>query len=479
MRRKRRKVPRKRKVPIVRKGVNLGRRFGTIIVARGSKTAQYGVSMAKYPSPVIFLPGITGSALRDEYPVSPETVWSPFKLLIQAYDRITPHPDNPRLELLEPARIARDHLFEIIYSEMIEELRHDLSPQADEPVPVFPFAFDWRQPLEEIQGLLDAFIDEVVDRTRLLRHYVDQGFGKPQFPGRVNLVAHSMGGLIVAGYLRQYADAKIDKVATIATPFRGSVESVSKTAVGVGALGLGPNSSRERETARVTPSLYYLLPSFTGAVLAAPGVSSDLFDPAAWQPGIIDSLASFIRMYGTDRITDVHQQAVTLLGSMLSAAQAHRNSVESLVLTDSKRWLCVVGVDEKVRTKMAIRKDSNGDPRFDLPDDDVVNKWTDHDPAQRVNTGDNTVPYLGARSSFIPTEQVVCVTPDDFGFWEFKDRALEKVGFHISLPNMNLVQRLVVSHLKGSIYGNVWGRQAPDVPAGVAWDPPIPGLPSK
>jgi pimeloyl-ACP methyl ester carboxylesterase len=430
--------------------------------------------MSKYPSPVIFLPGIMGCGLRDEYPVSPEMVWSPFKLLIQAYDRITPHPDNTRLELIEPARVARDQVFDLIYSEIIEELRHDLSPQADEPVPVFPFAYDWRQPLEVTQELLNAFIDEVISRTVLLRHYCDAGFGQAGFPPRVNLVAHSMGGLVAAGYMQKYGDAKVDKVATIATPFRGSLEAVSKVAIGVGAVGIATNSSREREAARVTPSLYYLLPSFAGAVVPATGLPGNLFDSATWQPGIVDTLAAFIRMYGTNRATPLQEQALTLLGMMLKSAEAHRNSVESLKLSDSKRWLSIVGVNAKVRVRMGITADASGAPRFDLSDNDVKNVWPNSE-----DTGDNTVPYLGARSNFIPTDQVVCVTPDDFGFWEFKDRILERAGLHISLPNMNLVQKLVVSHLKGQIYGNAWGHPAPDLPAGDKWNPPIPNLTEK
>jgi len=94
--------------------------------------------MDNYPNPVIFVPGIMGSALRDEYPVSPETVWSPFKLLVKAYDRVTPHPSDTRYEVQEPARVVADQVFDIIYSEFIEELRHNLSFRADEPVPVFP-----------------------------------------------------------------------------------------------------------------------------------------------------------------------------------------------------------------------------------------------------------------------------------------------------------------------------------------------------
>jgi len=78
--------------------------------------------MSAYPHPVVFLPGIMGSALRDEYPVAPETVWSAVKMMLNAYDRITLHPDDLRYEVQEPARVVKDQLFGLIYSEFIEEL---------------------------------------------------------------------------------------------------------------------------------------------------------------------------------------------------------------------------------------------------------------------------------------------------------------------------------------------------------------------
>ena len=71
--------------------------------------------------------------------------------------------------------------------------------------------------------------------------------------------------------------------------------------------------------------------------------------------------------------------------------------------------------------------------------------------------------------------QVVCVIPKDFGFSEIKDKLLERTGFHSALPNMNLVQRLVVSHLKGEKYGEIWGRSPPDL-GSKKWDPPIADL---
>jgi hypothetical protein len=56
------------------------------------------------------------------------------------------------------------------------------------------------------------------------------------------------------------------------------------------------------------------------------------------------------------------------------------------------------------------------------------------------------------------------VTPDDFSFWELRDRALAKVaGFHSFLPNMNLVQRLTLKFLRPEFSGDVWGHPAPGV----------------
>jgi hypothetical protein len=425
--------------------------------------------MPRLPSPVIFVPGIMVSVLRDQYPVDPETVWSPLKLLIKSYKRITLHPSDVRYELIEPARVNADQVFTLVYGEIIAEMRHNLTPQANLPVPVYPFAYDWRQPLQLVEADLATFVDEVIDRTKLLRHYSKAGYGSKDFPAKVNLVGHSMGGLIIAGYLQTAGNRKVEKVATIASPFRGSLEAVAKVVTGVGMLGESPSSSREREAARVTPALYYLLPSFKDAVTAEEGLSDDLFAPDAWQPGVIQTLASFIRMYGVGEGAP-NEQARALLKSMLDAAWKHRTRIEKLSLSDSKIWLSIVGLDEDTRVAMQIVK-REGKPWFELSA--ARNDW--HEGTSNIYTGDNTVPYLGARASFIPTEEVVCVIPKDFGFSEIKDKLLERTGFHSTLPNMNLVQRLVVSHLKGEKYGEIWGRPAPDL-GSKRWDPPIADL---
>jgi pimeloyl-ACP methyl ester carboxylesterase len=433
--------------------------------------------------PVIVIPGITAAYLHDEYSFQPETVWG---LLKKDYERITPHPDDTRYEALEPARVRAGQLHPAAYRELVAELRHNLSPHADRPTPVFTFAYDWRLPLARSVELLAEFIEEVIDRTRLLRHYDAAGWsGLPQ----VHLVAHSMGGLIAAGYLDRFgALRRVAKVASLATPFNGSFEAVLKIAIGTGDLGGEAPSSREREAARILPSLYHLIPAIPGSVQAEPELSSDLFQPQAWQRRVVQTLAEFIRLHGL-RPDSGNEQANQFFASMLNQAQAYRRRVDELQLEaaglSAADWLCVAGVNSPTRVRLPIRN-CGGEPDFVLRSADRENRWQpDRCPAGRDweqgLTGDGTVPFEGAVPRFLSRENVVCVTPQDFGYWEVADRLLDRAaGFHGILPNMNMLHRLIVRHFTNApeTHGATWGRPAPGVPPD-CWRPSLPRLRNK
>ncbi len=429
------------------------------------------------PAPVIFLPGIMGSTLRDEYPVGPENVWSVAKAALKSYERITLHPDNLRYEVIEPARVVKDQVFELFYHEIIEELRYNLSPGPDQPVPVYPFAYDWRQPLAVTQAALAAFVTEVIERTSLMRHYFDAGYTAAN--GKVNLVGHSMGGVIIAGYASDYGLDRVEKVVTLAAPFRGSIESIAKTTLGGGGFSAASGGSREREAARTTPALYHLLPSYDGAVKPT---KLDVYLPENWQRSIVNTLASFVERHSlalkeTDdakRSAEAQTLAEDLLKKILDEAWEHRAGLEKLKLPDSKIWLSVVGVGADTRLNVKITVDPDDGPGFELPD--PSNEWTKKSSSE--DTGDNTVPFPGARCAFIPEEQVVCLSPDDFEFLEFGDKLLNHLGFHSALPNMNVAIRLTISHLLGRPQGDIWGRCSPEINA-KDWDPPIDGLARK
>ena len=428
-----------------------------------------------YIPPVIVLPGITGTNLRDEYQTPPDSVWS---LLKNDYTRVALHPDNTHYEAVEPSRIQADSVFDIAYKEIIQELRYNLRLKEDKPVPVFPFAYDWRQPLDLIEARFADFVDEVIERTKLLRHYAEAGYADDP---KVNVVGHSMGGLIIAGYLeRMGKSARVAKVATLATPYRGSFEAVIKIATGTANLGTDEPNSREREAARLTPSLYHLLPDIDGGlVIDDPKLPKTLFDTGLWQRGVIDSIVEFVRLHAVSKL-DRQLQAQTLFTSLLQDAQAHRARVGNFQLAKAglrpEDWLCVAGVDSVTRVKLKINKTSRG-PMFDLGSDYRLNQWRKNanDPADWYLTGDGTVPLASAVPSFLKPENIVCVTPEDYGYWEVQDKVAAKVaGLHAIIPNMDMLHRMVVRHFTGraDFGGNTWGSPAPGV-SNEQWDPPI------
>ncbi len=427
-----------------------------------------------YVPPVIVVPGITATYLRDEYPLPPEVVWS---VLQKDYVRVALHPDNTRYEALEPARIQPSHIFEVAYKELIEELRYNLRQRGDRPVPVFPFGYDWRQPLDLTEQQLANFVDEVIERTSLLRHYYDEGYADDP---KVNLVGHSMGGLLITGYLeRKGKAAHVGKVVTLATPYRGSFEAVIQVATGTANLSTEPPSSREREAARVTPALYHLLPTIPGGLeIEDPNFPQNLFDPGLWQPGVLQTVEEYVRLHAVSK-KDRKQQARDLFTALLDAGRLHRSRIDSFKPSKAglkpEDWLCVVGANSTTRVRMKVKRTPRG-PDFDLSSNYRQNLWVEgQTPEERRRTGDGTVPFEAALPTFLPIENVVCVIPNDFGYWEVQDRLFSSVaGFHGILPNMDMLHRLIVRHLTGrpDPRGNTWGRPAPGVDP-VAWRPPM------
>ena len=418
------------------------------------------------PNPVIVLPGITATYLNDEYPLPPESIWS---VINKDYDRTSLHPDDMRFERLEPARVVPGQTYEICYKELVDELRYNLRPSSNQTVPVYLFSYDWRQPLEQTEEKLAAFVEEVISRTKLLRHYDKDDWSRNP---RVNLIGHSMGGLIVTGYLDRYGiKANVGKVVTLATPFDGSLEAVVKVTTGTADLGASAPSSREREAARLTPALYYLVPGFTDGIQFPTHLEASLFNPDNWQPSILQTIKQYIDDYGLNHLESA-AQAKQIFSGLLLQAKKHRVRINGFKLRQAgltnSDWLCVVGVGCKTRVKLTINMNGNV-PAFEFHGDDRLNDWKEGGWL----TGDSTVPLHGAIPKFLKPENIVCVTPDDFGYWELVDTVFAKTqGFHGFIPAMNMLHRMIVRHFTGSDdpHKNTWGRKLSGV---TDWEPPM------
>jgi len=89
------------------------------------------------------------------------------------YERATLHPEDSRFEAILPARIMPDQIFEVVYRELIRNLRHDLRSTEINRYLYYAFSYDWRHSLARTQAELGAFVDEIIARTKLMRHYAN------------------------------------------------------------------------------------------------------------------------------------------------------------------------------------------------------------------------------------------------------------------------------------------------------------------
>ena len=76
----------------------------------------------------------------------------------------------------------------------------------------FEFYYDWRQPLEDLADQLDEYINKTVLA------------GKPAGT-KVNLVGHSMGGMVARTYAQNHGLDKINKLVTSGSPHQGAIKA--------------------------------------------------------------------------------------------------------------------------------------------------------------------------------------------------------------------------------------------------------------
>ncbi|MGE3108568.1 MAG: esterase/lipase family protein [Phycisphaerales bacterium] len=471
--------------------------------------------------PIIIVPGITATGLTDWYPLAPRDIWSPARLAFADYEPVMLHPVAParaadaplapRYEAVEPSLVRPSRPFGIVYDDLVAELRHDLSCDEVPLQPVYVFAYDWRQDnFVTIRRLAD-FIDEVIDRTRLMPH--DPAFVIDQVCDDVDLIGHSMGGSIIAACLASglvgFEDrCKVRRVVTLGAPFRGAPAAMTKLATGLGSLTGRSARQRERAAARVTPSVYQLLPTYPGGIVrprrhvrsrasgsslaggadlgagtpdASPGSADilgaadpedvSLADVFAGQPSILESLAVFLRQHAPsvgslDDPLRAARAAEAMLQDFIKSAQRFSRLVNTVhpgmlrrsskldasgpldeVLDSSGDWLVIAGAAERTHIRCELLPGEDGRDEFDTAGGFSSDTW---DP-ESWDTGDDTVPL---RSAAAPWEDAwrdtIVLRRSDFEtLGELGDRLLcSQLGLHAMLPRLDVAQRWIVNFLR-------------------------------
>jgi pimeloyl-ACP methyl ester carboxylesterase len=164
----------------------------SVIPSKSNNARNLVIGFQETRRPVIFVPGIMGSTKAElggqGYPTLPEDI----------------APNQGLLELYNPFGIIADH----VGWELLETLLED------EGYSVYRAPYDWRVSLNDAEKTYWKYLISKIDQAK----DDNPGFDK------VDIVAHSMGGLLVRNYIQsdEYR-GDIDKFAIVGTPNKGSL----------------------------------------------------------------------------------------------------------------------------------------------------------------------------------------------------------------------------------------------------------------
>ena len=229
---------------------------------------------------LIVIPGYYGTALRDT--TSQRRVFITVSELlfgsqpISLFQTELRTPAGPVLEpdgVLKYVAILPPFYSLDVYGELLDRLSEDKTKQ------IIPFAYDWRQDLPGTAAKLARLVDNL----------------KSAGVSHIDLVAHSMGGLVsmyYLGYGAQELDSavldwrgasKIDRVVFFGTPFRGVFSTFRN--MSRGAVLSGNHTLFPFETVASYPATFQLT-KYEGAHLTAKGGETlplALDNPEYWQ----------------------------------------------------------------------------------------------------------------------------------------------------------------------------------------------------
>ena len=194
--------------------------------------------------PIIVIPGITGTKLFNSNDPNRRTIWSGLKMFFANIHKLKLQKDGKH-DRSPDVIIERADIENLAYSEIINYLKA-------QDYRVFIFGYDWRKSNIETGKALGAFIDKLRDKLNT---------------GSFNFLTHSMGALVLSGYLKSLTEEERNKIVNkgilTVPPFLGSVEASFNLIIGKSRF---LNTSDDfRKVARTFPSIYELLPVYEGA----------------------------------------------------------------------------------------------------------------------------------------------------------------------------------------------------------------------
>ena len=129
-----------------------------------------------------------------------------------------------------------------IFKSLIDALKANNYSGTD----IFVFPYDWRLNLKDTIIKLEEKIQDIKYQNDTQK---------------IDIVAHSMGGLLIKDYIREYGDSSIDKLIFVGTPHIGAPKA-GKTILEGDRLGIPwLNTESVKTVAQNSPALYQLIPN--------------------------------------------------------------------------------------------------------------------------------------------------------------------------------------------------------------------------
>jgi len=226
-------------------------------------------AIARPYRPLVFVPGILGSTLDR----NGKTIWGDQQSLLNFSELAVPLKESVAgsvkatgiLKSISVLGAFKYHQYDSLYS-TLGEIGYV------EGVNLFSFPYDWRQSNFISADSLARFIDS-----------------EPALAGEFDIIAHSMGGIVVRIYIHQHSSAKrLQTLVNMGVPFQGSLSSLYTLEKGWGraANSLAGGLSGIREVVLSFPSIYELLPRYRECcIYGVPGSGRefDIFSDDFWQ----------------------------------------------------------------------------------------------------------------------------------------------------------------------------------------------------
>jgi pimeloyl-ACP methyl ester carboxylesterase len=224
--------------------------FGVIDGSLTMHSASYSILPPTQPkTPVLIIPGILGSEL-----VSPTNtkLWPDVSLAAISDDGFLDQlmMDNSGSALYavtvgDIVRIVQYGIGHFDYSAGLIDLLHQQGYAENTNLFVFPY--DWRRDPDQLEGAISTELDHIAALN-------------PQ-SSKIDIIAHSYGGLVLKDYISKTEDPRIGKIIFVGVPQLGAPEAAQALIFG-DDLGLPIINSQEiYKIAQNMPMIYDLLPS--------------------------------------------------------------------------------------------------------------------------------------------------------------------------------------------------------------------------